>query len=178
MIITKTKAEMVEEWRIRKGLLLYPSGSVGRDDDESLTLLIEREIDKWYDDLFRNGPAEWLEITDIASSAAITVGQRGEVSVNFPQSLYRFISARMAGWSRPVTKLTDADSYQAILATSSFAGAGPQNPAAIFYPPSTLTLLRADKEPRIESLCVAIRPDSGLYTFDTAALSTLPIITL
>ncbi|MDE7135661.1 MAG: hypothetical protein K2N91_03430 [Muribaculaceae bacterium] len=65
MIVTKTRKEMVEEYRSRKGLLPFAIYQVDREDSDAADLLIERAIDKWYDELLDTAPINMLQVKDI-----------------------------------------------------------------------------------------------------------------
>lgn len=66
-MITLTKAEMLEEWKKRKGFYSgVRSCDVEREDGVDLDGVLQREMDDWYNKMLREAPSEMLPIENIA----------------------------------------------------------------------------------------------------------------
>ena len=62
-MITLTKAEMLEEWKKRKGFYSgVRSCDVEREDGVDLDGVLQREMDDWYNKMLREAPSEMLPI--------------------------------------------------------------------------------------------------------------------
>lgn len=73
-MITLTKAEMLEEWKKRKGFYSgVRSCDVEREDGVDLDGVLQREMDDWYNKMLREAPSEMLPIENIAKDCPATV---------------------------------------------------------------------------------------------------------
>lgn len=177
MIVTMTRKEMVKEYRSRKGLLPFAIYQVDREDSDAADLLIERAIDKWYDDLLDTAPINMLHVKDISEEVTANVNDDGTVEVSLPDDFIRLVSARMASWKMAVTSLTMPDSIMGKMQCSPYIRGGAYHPVAMMFSPKKLTLFSAsERNDHLQHLMAITRPAEGIYVFDRRALSTLPLI--
>lgn len=98
-MITLTKAEMLEEWKKRKGFYSgVRSCDVEREDGVDLDGVLQREMDDWYNKMLREAPSEMLPIENIAKECPATVDARRAVTVDLPARSVRV--ARLLGSRR------------------------------------------------------------------------------
>ncbi len=177
MIVTKTRKEMVEEYRARKGLLPFAIYQVEREDTDVADLLIERAVDKWYDELLASAPLRLLQVKDITAQVTARVGDDGSVNISLPDDFVRLVSVKMESWRVPATSLTDPDSFVGKMQLSPYIRGKSHSPVAMMYSPRELTLFSASgSSDQLARLLAVTRPAAGTYVFDQSALSSLPLI--
>ena len=104
-MITLTKAEMLEEWKKRKGFYSgVRSCDVEREDGVDLDGVLQREMDDWYNKMLREAPSEMLPIENIAKDCPATVDARRAVTVDLPARCVRALALRLDCWAADVTQ--------------------------------------------------------------------------
>lgn len=104
-MITLTKAEMLEEWKKRKGFYSgVRSCDVEREDGVDLDGVLQREMDDWYNKMLREAPSEMLPIENIAKDCPATVDARRAVTVDLPARCVRVLALRLDCWAADVTQ--------------------------------------------------------------------------
>lgn len=166
---------MVEEYRIRKGLLPFAIYQVEREDPDTADLIIQRAIDRWYEQLLATAPASELPLSDLADKVKPVDKGDGVVEVTLPDNFVRLVSVKCSDWLVPATSITPADSPIGRMQCSKYVRGGCNSPVAMSFSPRKLTLFTS-RTCKLDHLIVVTRPADGTYIFDSAALATLPLI--
>ena len=131
-MITLTKAEMLEEWKKRKG---FYSGvrlcDVEREDGVDLDGVLQREMDDWYNKMLREAPSEMLPIENIAKECLATVDARRAVTVDLPARCVRVLALRLDCWAADVTQFAAPGSEDAEAQRSEWTQAGTERPVVV-----------------------------------------------
>lgn len=131
-MITLTKAEMLEEWKKRKGFYSgVRSCDVEREDGVDLDGVLQREMDDWYNKMLREAPSEMLPIENIAKECPATVDARRAVTVDLPARCVRVLALRLDCWAADVTQFSAPGSDDAEAQRSEWTQAGTERPVVV-----------------------------------------------
>ena len=175
-MITLTKAEMLDEWKKRKGFYSgVRSCDVEREDGVDLDGVLQREMDDWYNRMLREAPVEMLPIEDVASECHATVDTRRAVTVELPARCVRVLALRLDCWAADVMHFSTPGSEEAEAQRSEWTQAGTERPVVVAgarrlvaYSAST-----SDKA-TIASLKAVCHSSDGTYRFRADAWTWLP----
>ena len=104
-LLSFSQSEMLEEWKMRKGLF---SGlrdcTAERDDGVDVDGVLLREIDSWYARLLAEAPIDCLPVEDVASECTVEIGADLRVDVALPSRCVRLVSMKMKSWQEAVSQ--------------------------------------------------------------------------
>lgn len=127
-----TAAEMLKEWKLRKG---YDIGrkdcTLVRDDGVDLDSFLMTEIKMRYERLLSDAPAEMVPVSDIADDCAVEIGNDLSARIILPSNCVRVLELKMPSWRNPVTEFAAPDSAIAIRQRSQWLRGGTENPVCI-----------------------------------------------
>ena len=166
-MITLTKAEMLEEWKKRKGFYSgVRSCDVEREDGVDLDGVLQREMDDWYNKMLREAPSEMLPIENIAKECPATVDARRAVTVDLPARCVRVLALRLDCWAADVTQFAAPGSDDAEAQRSEWTQAGTERPVVVAgVRRLTAYSAAAPDKASIASLLAVCRPSDGTYRF-------------
>ncbi len=174
MLISKTKAEMVAEWRLRKGLLPpATSGGGNREDGLEVDALIEREVKSWYYRILDTANPELLPMKDIADDVTVEQGADGSAEIELPEGCRRVVGVKLEGWRRCARIEADPDSVEARMQVSPYICGGCWQPVAVKNGRRLHLYSSAQNRPRLEFLRCVMEPDDGTFKFDESLLGTI-----
>lgn len=176
MIETFSSEDMLEIWRLRRGMTPCRNDcDIYRTDAADVDLLLGEEIDRWYRHLLDTAPVEMLAVGDIAPDVTARTDGDGVVTIALPDRCRRVIGVRLSGWRRDAELVTDLSSARARMQMSEFVRGGSEFPVAIVEK-DRLTLYSVDPLHKTEviSLRCVTEPPAGVYILDRRALETIP----
>ncbi len=172
--VTLTEAQMLEEWKKRRGFYAgVRSCDVERDDGVDLDGVLQREYGNWYAQLLREAPAEMLPIEDIAGECTASIDARHVATITLPDRAVRPLSLRLAGWQASVSQFSKPDSAEALAQRSEWTQAGSERPVVVAEPRWLTAYSAPDSDATIESLKAVCVPADGTYRFRADAWTCL-----
>lgn len=175
-LLVMTEAELLAIWR--RLLHLDPvrrECTVERDDGIDVDDLMRIHLRRWYAQLLRTAPLEWLPVEDLSAEVAVSVDAEGVVTAVLPERCVRPVEWQLAGWAHGVTAFEPPESAVARRQLNAWTRGGTQQPVAVAHddrlmlyslPPGVSPVL-------LMARCVAA-PDGGGYALRHDALATLP----
>lgn len=177
MLVRKTKAEMVAEWRLRKGMLApVTAGAGNREDGLEVDSLIEREIDRWYFGLLETAPAEYLPLKDFAAEVEPTLNADGSVELELPEECRRVVEVSLSGWRRCAKIVNGIDSPAARMQSSPYIAGGSWQPVAVRNGRRLRLYSSSGATAQVERLICVAAPADGTYLFDESLLGTISTV--
>lgn len=171
-----SQAEMLSEWKTRKGFLEgLRECSAERDDGVDTDQLLRREIDGWYARLLSEAPVELLPIEDIAEECGLAVDSRLAATITLPERCVRPVELKMAGWAAPATEFFKPDSETARRQRCDWLRGGPERPVCVAGAGQlTAYSVASAGEAAIETLRAVCYPSGGNYVFAEGAWALFP----
>lgn len=171
MLLHLTPEQMLERWRIHRGLHpIVGSPGVTAALPDSLDLLMQTEIEAWYDGILASAPASKLSVTDITDFVSLVpTDPSGGLLLSLPEGYTRLVSVRLEGWECDARIIADPGSAEARMQRCRLTRATPSAPVAVTHPGGIVTLYPYAKSRRLHSLKAVGRTDS-LYHFDDSLL--------
>lgn len=169
-MIRLTRAEMLREWKRRRGMLGTSTSTLDmqRSDSNSVDTLIMAEIDDRYAELLATGPAELLPQRNITSGVELEWNEDGSADIELPAACVRLLCVRMSGWRRGATIVTEPDSMKGRMQSNPYVRGKSCNPVAVQRGRRLTLYTPVDREARLTQLiCVAPPPD-GSFMFDNS----------
>ncbi len=174
-LLNYTRQEMLEDWKLRKGLALGRTDcTVVRDDGVDLDALLLSEIDCRYELLLAEAPPELLPVADIAEECVMTVADDLTASISLPERCVRVLEVKLIGWKVPVSAFFEPDSEMARRQSSEWLRGRSECPVWVARRRSIDAYSAASRADLVPEWVVAvIRPDSGNYVFAPLAWKIL-----
>lgn len=174
-LLSFSQSEMLEEWKMRKGLF---SGlrdcTAERDDGVDVDGLLLREIDSWYARLLAEAPIDCLPVEDVALECTVEIGADLRVDVVLPSRCVRLVSMKMKSWQEAVAQFEKEGGMLALRQANAWLRGGVCNPVCI----AGIGRIRAysaaaatDELERLETVCF---PENGNYVFTERAWTVFP----
>lgn len=171
MILHLTPTQMLEQWRLHRGLHPLANGlSVTAASDTPLDTLMMSEIEAWYQRLLTDGPEEWNDPVEYSANIHLPSTLAGEgVTFQLPENAVRLLAVRLTGWQCDARIITDPRSPEALRQLDPYTRATLSAPVAVVHPGGFVTLWPSTGDNIPDTLrCTARRDD--MYHFDQAAL--------
>ena len=128
-LLSFSQSEMLEEWKMRKGLF---SGlrdcTAERDDGVDVDGVLLREIDSWYARLLAEAPIDCLPVEDVASECTVEIGADLRVDVALPSRCVRLVSMKMKSWQEAVSQFEKEGGMLALRQANAWLRGGVCNP--------------------------------------------------
>lgn len=179
MILHLTPTQMLERWRLHRGLLPLANGlSVTAASGTPLDTLLMSEIEAWYQQLLAEGPEEWNDPVDYSANIHLPSTPAGEgVTFQLPGDAVRLLAVRLMGWHHDARILTGPASPEAMRQPDPYTRATISSPLAVVNPGGFVTLWPSTGDNIPETLRCTSRQDD-MYHFDEAALAKLSRLSL
>ncbi|MCM1448752.1 MAG: hypothetical protein NC082_00260 [Clostridiales bacterium] len=161
-----TLAQMVVEWKVRRGLEpLRTDATYRRQDAFEIDEYIKREIDDWYERLLSEAPLEFLVVTDITDEVVVEEFDGHVATLSLPAGCVRLVELKMAGWEREAA-LTRVGTPLARRQESPFSRGYHVSPVGVVDVTGLRVRLYGFKnrlEPEPERVLAVMRPPEGIY---------------
>lgn len=176
-MLTLTKEEMLNQWRLRSGLRpLRHDIEILRHDAVDTDALLQLKIDDWYHGLLRDADITLLPVENLAAAAVTECSAEGVVTVTLPDRAVRAVAVKLEEWENHARVTAPRTGRMAELQNSVYVRGGSVNPVAVCLG-RTLTLYSSDEiDPVLESLLCVAAPADGTYRLDRSLLDTIPTI--
>ena len=171
MILHLTPEQMLERWRLHRGLLpVTDNDSVTSAADTTLDTLLRAEIEEWYRRLLAEGPIDLNAPVEYADNVRLPATVAGEgVTLALPDEAVRLTAVRLLGWECDARIIADPRSHEARMQLDPYTRATPSDPVAVLRPGGFVTLYPSTGDNILETLRCTARHDD-LYHFDEAAM--------
>ena len=113
MELILTSDEMMDQWRLRRGVEpLRADSSVTRTYGSDFDALLRAELDNWYARLLDTAPRQLLAPENVASEGSLTpTGTHSHgAQLTLPVHVRRVLTVRLEGWNVPSAPIALADS--------------------------------------------------------------------
>lgn len=170
MKLKLSRKDFLARWRSMRGYApLRDDVDMARGDGLDFDMLLEAEMDCWYQRLLREGEVRLLAPEELAPALAMPSPADGAVTLTLPPGVVRVVVVRLSGWMRPAEIVTDPGCNKAMRQLHPYTRACAENPVAVLHPDGRLALYPASASDRLVSLqCVISRDDE--FAMDSAAL--------
>lgn len=165
---------MLELWRRSLGFAPRRAGcSVTVYEGVDYDDLIERRMRQWYLHLLDTADPRLLPTADLASKAAVSIGEDSDWAVvALPDEARRPLSVRLRGWLADAKVITPLEADHAVARMASpYAKPGPRTPLAVFDGHSIRVTPRTGI---VDSLIAVVDLGEDEYILDSSLLSTIP----
>lgn len=172
MKITLDTSQMLERWRLARGLVpLRGDCAITRHDGVDADSLLIADMRRWYLDLLDTAPVGLLAPEDISDDVSVNVGDDGVASLSLPENCRRVIEIRLTQWMQPAIIVSDHDARLAQLQSSPYSHGGCYRPVAV-ADGRRLRLYSVDpeKEVSVASCIAVVEPADGTFKLDERAL--------
>ena len=159
--------------------------NIEQSDGISVDNLLEQQVRAWYLNLLDTAPRHLLapdNISTTVTASLISEGDAGGARITLPAMCRRVFDIQLKGWHRPVEVLPESEvSHVISRQLNQYTAATDSNPIAVFIPgeirgispqviawPTTAT-------PQVLVLTAVLDQGKDSYSFDEAALATLPL---
>lgn len=175
MMIRLTRAEMLREWKRRRGMLGTSTTTLElqRTDSNSVDEMVMAEIDDRYAELLATGPAELLPQRNMASGVEPEWNEDGSAEVELPAACIRILAVRMSGWRRPATIIADPESIRGRMQSNPYVRGRSSNPVAVQRGRRLTLYTPVDKEAKLTQLIGIAPPPDGSFMFDSSMWGVL-----
>ncbi|MCM1163113.1 MAG: hypothetical protein NC339_02520 [Muribaculaceae bacterium] len=173
MMLTLTRAEMLERWRLHHGLLpLSDSATVTATVPTVADSFHYAAIEEWYTRLLLTAPAHQIDPVDYGRRITLPAGADGGVTFTLPREALRLLSVRLMGWWCDARIISDPAEVnrEARLQLDLYTRATESDPVALVRPGGFVTLYPAPDSPVAESILCAARHTDGTYRFEESSL--------
>ncbi|MDE6093172.1 MAG: hypothetical protein K2F61_00140 [Muribaculaceae bacterium] len=172
MITTYTKAQLMAQWRLRRGLEPMRGDLTVELDGVDTGALDEAELNDWWADMTANAPADMFEPKDLALRCTTKAVAGGGTDVELPASTgcRQVLAVRLSGWTRDGT-IVAPDSREADLQRWEYTQAGLESPVAVMYSPRHVRCFPAGED--VESFRAITEGDGEVFTMDSSLLATM-----
>jgi hypothetical protein len=177
MKVTMNESQMLEQWKLRGGLLLRRTDcsiemTTGIDVDQLLKL----KMRDWYVKLLDEGGAELLSPRDIAEEVAMRVDDDGVGVIELPDGCRRVLEVELDCWKREATVVKRDDRVLAPRQLNRYSRGGVVKPVAVVDRDCVrLYSVPSGVKARVKKLQVVMAED-GVYEMDERALGMIPTI--
>ncbi len=177
MKLSLTRSEMLERRRLVGGLEpLRTDCSVSHADGIDIDALLEIQLREWYVALLDTAPVGMLAPEDIAGQCSIEIGSgpwEGGAMITVPDSCRRPLSVFLQGWMVPAAiQRTDQTDTVLCRQLNPYTAADETKPVAIVLHDGRIAAWPYGR--RIGQLTAILDKGPGIYSFDEAALATIP----
>lgn len=150
---------------------------VERDDGIDLDAWLTLRLRQWYARLLQDAPVEWLPVQDVKDDVVLTADTCGVVRAVVPPQCVRPVEWRLQGWSHSVTSFLSPQDAMVRLQLNPWTRGRAERPAAIDHGDHlTLYSVKPGASLALTVARCVVRPVDGIYSFHTAALSSLPAL--
>lgn len=176
MKLTLTRAQLLEQWRLRAfPEPLNADGAVTAIDGIDMDAWFEAAAMDWYGNLLATAPVELLNPRDYAAEI-VPYRSGGNLCMRLPESTLRVVSLRLSGWNADAIVCTDPTAPAALRQLSPLTRTGPDAPVAVWAPGSQTVMLYPDSAgnemPVFEkAMLIVDAPD--VFRLDSAAFGTI-----
>ena len=142
MILHLTPTQMLEQWRLHRGLHPLANGlSVTAASNTPLDTLMMSEIEAWYQRLLTDGPEERNDPVEYSANIHLPSTLAGEgVTFQLPENAVRLLAVRLTGWQCDARIITDPRSPEALRQLDPYTRATLSAPVAVVHPGGFVTL--------------------------------------
>lgn len=176
-MLVLSPAEMLEEWKIRKGFYPGLRGCfVERDDGVDTDSILTREMSGWYARLLSEAPAELLPVADVGERCEVTVDKRLTATISLPGDCVRVLSVKMPSWTRCVTRIEPEGSEPARRQENEWLCGRREHPVCVAESTGRVRAysVATTDETRVAELLAVCQPMSGDYVFSERAWNFFP----
>ncbi|MDE6544186.1 MAG: hypothetical protein K2K76_09505 [Muribaculaceae bacterium] len=172
MLTTYTKAQLMAQWRLRRGLEPMRGDVTVELDGTDTDALDEAEMMDWWHHVVATAPAGMLETKDVSIRCTTKAAPGGGTDVELPATTgcRRITEVRLSGWKREGMIVTP-ESREAELQRWEYTQAGTEEPVAVVFQPNRIRCFPAGED--VECLRVITEGDGESFTMDSGLLVTM-----
>ena len=172
MLTTYTKAQLMTQWRLRRGLEPMRGDVTVELDGIDTEAIDEAEMMDWWHHVVATAPAGMLESKDVSIRCSTKAANGGGTDVELPMAVggRRVTEVRLSGWKRE-GMLAAPDSHEAALQRWEYTQAGRENPVAVVMSPNIIRCFPAGED--VECLRMITDGDGENFTIDSGLLVTM-----
>ncbi len=172
MLTTYTKAQLMAQWRLRRGLEPMRGDVTVEFDGVDTEALDEAEMTDWWRHIVSTAPEEMLERKDVSVRCTTKEAPGGGTDVELPAATgsRRVTEVRLSGWKREGRMVTP-ESREAELQRWEYTQAGAEHPVAVVFSPHRIRCFPAGED--VECLRVITEGDGENFTMESGLLATM-----